>query len=167
MTTSVDVGSWTRGRRGSGWSTGGILSQRRARGQATRRCLTTGRSTIEGWHWSRGLSLHSELLEEKLVGNGVEGGEGYSPLDESLQVAIARAEVTQKVQHQGTVDDGLAEVDALHLAAVFSHGEVPLRELVKLGGEVECPSFPVPEELFLESEPRLSSSIRLVTDDVL
>jgi hypothetical protein len=56
---------------------------------------------------------------------------------------------------------------ALHLAAVFSHGEVPLRELVKLGGEVECPSFPVPDELFLESEPRLSSSIRLVTDDVL
>jgi uncharacterized protein HemY len=63
----------------------------------------------------------------------VEGGEGHAPLDESLQVAVAGAEATQEVQHQGTIDDWLAEIaervsQALHLAAVFPHGEVPLRE---------------------------------------
>jgi hypothetical protein len=40
----------------------------------------------------------------------VEGGEGHSPLDESLQVAAAGAESTQKVRQQGTVGDVLAEV---------------------------------------------------------
>jgi hypothetical protein len=99
--------------------------------RAPRGCLTAGWSTIEGRRWSRGLSLHGELLEEKLVADGVEGGEGHNPLDESLPVAVAGDEAMQKVQHQGTVDDGLAEVTkrvhhALHLAAVFSHGEIPL-----------------------------------------
>jgi hypothetical protein len=63
----------------------------------------------------------------------VEGGEGHTPLDESLQVVVVGAEATQKVQHQGTIGDWLAEIvervsQALHLAAVFSYGEVPLRE---------------------------------------
>jgi hypothetical protein len=63
----------------------------------------------------------------------MECGKGNGPLDESLQVAIAGVEATQKVQHQGPVGDRLAEVaervcHALHLVAVFSHGEVPLRE---------------------------------------
>jgi hypothetical protein len=94
-------------------------------------------------------------------------GKGHYPLDESLQVDVAGAEATQKVQHQGTVGDRLTEVakrvrHVLHLAAVL-----PLRELVKQGIEVECPSLSVPEELFLESEPRLSSGVCLVTDDVL
>jgi hypothetical protein len=115
---------------------------------------------------------HGELLEEKLVPRGVEGGEGHAPLDESLQVAVAGAEATQEVQHQGTIGNWLAEIaervsEALHLAAVFSHGEVPLREQVELGVEVECPSIPIPEELVLESEPRLARSVRLVADDVL
>jgi hypothetical protein len=87
-------------------------------------------------------------------------------------VAVAGAEATQEVQHQGTIGNGLAEIaervsQALHLAAVLSHGEVPLREQVKLGVEVECPRVPVPEELVLESEPRLTSRVRLVADDVL
>jgi hypothetical protein len=56
---------------------------------------------------------------------------------------------------------------ALHLAAVLSHGEVPLRELVELVVKVKVPSVPVPEELFLESEPRLTARVRLVADDVL
>jgi hypothetical protein len=48
-------------------------------------------------------------------------------------VAVAGAEATQEVQHQGTIGDRLAEIaervsQALHLAAVFPHGEVPLRE---------------------------------------
>jgi hypothetical protein len=102
----------------------------------------------------------------------VEGGEGHAPLDESLQVAVAGAEATQEVQHQGTIGNWLAEIaervsQALHLAAVFSHGEVPLREQVELGVEVERPRIPIPEELVLESEPRLASSVRLIADDVL
>jgi hypothetical protein len=60
----------------------------------------------------------------------MECGKGNGPLDKSLQVAIAGAEATQKVQHQGPVDDRHAEVvervhHALHLAAVLIHGEVP------------------------------------------
>jgi hypothetical protein len=87
-------------------------------------------------------------------------------------VAVAGAEATQEVQHQGTIGDRLAEVaervsQALHLAAVFSHGEVPLSEQVELGVEVECPCLPIPEELVLESEPRLACSVRLIADDVL
>jgi hypothetical protein len=102
----------------------------------------------------------------------VEGGEGHTPLDESLQVAVARAEATQEVQHHGTIGNGLAEIakrvsQALHLAAVFAHGEVPLREQVELGVEVERPRITIPEELILESEPHLARSVRLVADDVL
>jgi hypothetical protein len=48
-------------------------------------------------------------------------------------VAVAGAEATQEVQHQGAIGNWLTEIvervsQALHLAAVFSHGEVPLRE---------------------------------------
>jgi hypothetical protein len=87
-------------------------------------------------------------------------------------VAVVGAEATQEVQHQGAISDGLAEVaervcQALHLAAVLSHGEVPLREQVELGVEVERPRIPIPEELVLESEPRLARSVRLVADGVL
>jgi hypothetical protein len=38
---------------------------------------------------------------------------------------------------------------------------------VELGVEVKGPSVPVPEELFLEGEPRLTAHVRLVKDDVL
>jgi hypothetical protein len=51
--------------------------------------------------------------------------------------------------------------------AVLSHEEVPLREQVELGVEVERPRISIPEELVLESEPRLARSVRLVADDVL
>jgi hypothetical protein len=121
---------------------------------------------------SSGLRRHGELLEEKLVPDGMECGKGNGPLDESLQVAIAGAEATQKVQHQGPVGDRLAEVaerarHALHLAAVLVHGEVPLREQVELGVEVQGTSVLVPEELFFEGKPRLTTRVRLVADDVL
>jgi hypothetical protein len=36
-----------------------------------------------------------------------------------------------------------------------------------MGVEVECSRIPVPKELILESEIRLTSSVRLVADDVL
>ena len=87
-------------------------------------------------------------------------------------MAVARTEATQEVQHQGTVHHWLTEIaegvrQAFHLAAVLLHGEVPLGELVKLCVEVKGPSIPVPEELFLESEPRLATHVCLVTGDVL
>jgi hypothetical protein len=87
-------------------------------------------------------------------------------------VAIAGAKATQKVQHQGPIGDRLVEVavrvrHALHLAAILVHGEVPLREQVELGVEVQGASVPVPEELFFEGEPRLTTRVRLVADDVL
>jgi hypothetical protein len=72
--------------------------------------LTAGWGAAECQSRSRGLGRHGELLEEKLVPHSMEGGEGDDPLDESLQVAIARAEATQKVQHQDSVGDRLTEV---------------------------------------------------------
>jgi hypothetical protein len=118
------------------------------------------------------LVRHGELLEEKLISHRMEGGEGHDPLDESLQVTVAWAEATQEVQHQGGVRHRLAEItegvhQALHLAAVLSHVEIPLGELVELCVEVQGASVPVPKELFLEGEPRLTARVRLVADDVL
>jgi hypothetical protein len=80
----------------------------------------------------------------------MEGGKRHDPLDESLQVAVAGAEAMQKVQHQGTVRHWLTKIvegvrQALHLAAVLPHREVPLGELVELGVEEKSPSIPVPE----------------------
>jgi hypothetical protein len=40
----------------------------------------------------------------------MEGEKWHGPLNESLQVAVAGPEATQKVQHQGTVGHWLAEV---------------------------------------------------------
>jgi hypothetical protein len=118
------------------------------------------------------LVRHGELLKEKLIPHRMEGGEGNSPLDESLQVIVAGAEATQEVQHQGVVRHRLTEITegvryALHLAAVLPHIEIPLGELVELGIEVKSSSVPVPEELFLEGEPCLMACVRLVADDVL
>jgi hypothetical protein len=142
------------------------------RGACPRRHLTAGRSSIECRCWCRGLGLHGELIKEKLVPHDMEGGKGHNPLDESLQVAVAGAKATQKVHHQGTVGDGLAEVTervrhALYLAKVLLHGETPLREQVELGVDMERPSLPVLEELALKSEPHFGCHVRLVADDVL
>jgi uncharacterized NAD(P)/FAD-binding protein YdhS len=79
----------------------------------------------------------------------VEGEEGHDPLDESLQVVVVGAEATQKVQHQGTVGEGLVEVaegvhHALHLAVVLTHGEVPperIGETAHQGGVPEPPGY--------------------------
>jgi hypothetical protein len=112
----------TRGRKSRG---GG-----RARGLPPRE--TPG---CQGW-CCRGLvpggSLegHGELLEEKLIPHYIKGGKRHNPLDESLQVVVAGAEATQKVQHQGTAHHWLAEIaevvrQAFHLAAVLLHGEAP------------------------------------------
>jgi hypothetical protein len=118
------------------------------------------------------LVRHGDLLEEKLIPHRMEGGEGHDPLDESLWVTVAGAEATQEVQHHGAVCHRLAEIteglrQALHLAAVLPHVEIPLGELVELCIEVQGTSVPVPEELFLEGEARLTTRVRLVADDVL
>jgi hypothetical protein len=102
----------------------------------------------------------------------MEGGKGHGPLDESLQVVVAMAEAMQKVQHQGTVGDRLPrsrrESAMPFIWQQYSPTKkIPLRELVELGVEVESPSVPVPEELFLEGEPHLSTRARLVADNVL
>jgi hypothetical protein len=56
------------------------------------------------------LNRHGELHKEKLISHNMEGGKGHSPLDQSLQVVVARVEATQEVQHQGMVSHRLAEV---------------------------------------------------------
>jgi hypothetical protein len=170
-TISIIGGSQTRSRR---------YHERRAgrapvdggRGAYPPGCLAAEKSAVEGRGRSGCLSHHGELLEEKIIPHDMEGGEGHDPLDDSLQVAVAGARSMQKVQHQSTVDDRLAEVTkgvrhALHMATVFPNTEIPLRELVELGVEVEGSSISVPEELFLEGEPCLSAHVRLIANDVL
>jgi hypothetical protein len=83
-----------RGCRDSGGSEGRSPGRQRVRGLALRRCMTTRRSTVEGWGGNGCLSIHGKHLKEKLVAHDMEGGEGHSPLDESLQVAVAGAEAT-------------------------------------------------------------------------
>jgi hypothetical protein len=131
-----------------------------------------GGGAVEGRGRRVSLVRHGELLEEKLILHRMEGGERYDPLDESLQVTVAGAEATQEVQHQGAVRHWLVEItegvrQALHLGAVLPHVEIPLGELVELCVKVQGVSVPVPEEMFLEGEPRLTVRVRLVADDVL
>jgi hypothetical protein len=168
-TTAVSGGDVARGR--GGGSIGGP-GGRSAGGLPPGRRLCASGGAVEGRGRRGSLVRHGELLEEKLIPHRMEGGKGLSPLDESLQVTVAGAEVTQEVQHQGAVRHRLAEItegvrQALHLAAVLPHVEIPLGELVELGVEVQGASVPVPEELFLEGEPRLTARVRLVADDVL
>jgi hypothetical protein len=93
-TTSIGGGGRMRGCRDGGGSAGRSLSRRRVRCLALRRCMATGRRTVEGRGGSGCLSIHGKLLKEKLVAHDMEGGEGHSPLDESLQVALAGVEAT-------------------------------------------------------------------------
>jgi hypothetical protein len=92
-TTSVGMGSRTRGHRGGG--EGGVGAPvDRGRGPSPPKVPSHWEGTIEGWGQSGCLGLHAELLMKNLVANDVEGGEGYNPLDESLRVAVTGVEVT-------------------------------------------------------------------------
>jgi hypothetical protein len=88
-----------RGHRDGGVRAGGSPDQRRARGLAPRRHLATERRVVEGRGRRGCLGIDGERLEERLVADDMEGAEGHSPLDESLQVAVAGTEATQKVRH--------------------------------------------------------------------
>jgi hypothetical protein len=106
-----------------------------------------------------------------LVVDDVKSGDGQGPLDESLQVVVAGAEATQKVQHQGTVGDRLTDV-AERVACPSSGGSTrsrigPLREQVERRVEVERPSLPIPDELLLKGDPSLASGALLVANDVI
>jgi hypothetical protein len=83
-----------RGRRGYGRWTSGGPGRRGARGMSPGRHLTTRRSVVECRGRSGCLKRHGELLEEKLVPHGMEGGKGHGLLDESLQVVVPGAEAT-------------------------------------------------------------------------
>jgi hypothetical protein len=83
-TTTVDRGSWTRSRRDDGWRVGRSPGRWRTIVLAPQRRLTAGRRAVESRGRSGRLIRHGELLEEKLVPHDVEGGEGHTPLDESL-----------------------------------------------------------------------------------
>jgi hypothetical protein len=110
MATPVGDGSQTRRPRGGdGWRASRSPCLRRTRGLARRERLTTGGRTVEGRGGDGCLGLQGELFEEKLIAYGVERGDEYVPLDESLQLVVAGAKATQKVQHRGAVGDGLAE----------------------------------------------------------
>jgi hypothetical protein len=169
-TDAVDSGSRTRGR-GRGPSR--APNRLSARGLSPGRRLSTRGGAVDCRGRRGSLDRHGELLKEKLIPHDMEGGKRHDPLDESLQMAVARAEATQEVQHQGTVRHRLAEItegvrQALHLAAVLPTERSLWENWWNWASvEVKGPSIPVPEKLFLESEPRLAALVRLVADDVL
>lgn len=112
-----------------GGRTGGPLCWG-SRGLATRGRVAAVGHTIECHGGGMGLSLQGELLKDKLIAGVVEGVEWYDSLDESLQVVIAAAETTQKVQDEDAVEDKLIEITegvrhAIHSTVVLADGEVP------------------------------------------
>jgi hypothetical protein len=107
------------------------------------------------------LKVHGELLE-KLIADVVEGGEQHRLLDEAPQVVVVSAETTQKVEDEGTVEDGFAEITEglqhiVLLAAVLADGEVPLGEHAEGCVEVESVGLPLVEKLGLKGDPCLAS----------
>jgi hypothetical protein len=98
-TTSVGGGSRTRGRKCRGRGPSGGPGRQSAGGLSLGRRLCTSGGAVECWGRSGSLNRHGELLEEKLIPHDMEGGKRHDPLDESLQVAVAGVEATQKVQH--------------------------------------------------------------------
>jgi hypothetical protein len=95
-------------------------------GLAPGRRLSTRSGAVECRGQRGSLGRHGKLLEEKLIPHCMEGGKRHGPLDESLQMAVAGAEATQEVQHQGTFHHRLAKItegvcQTLHLAAVLPH----------------------------------------------
>lgn len=83
-------------------------------------------------------------------------------IDEGLQVVVAIAKITQKVEDKGAVRDGFVEIlsgvrHALHLSAVLGDREVTLGEEPEGGIEVDGMGLPVIEKLGLEGKPGLAS----------
>jgi hypothetical protein len=85
-------------------------SRRHARAPVDGGRLATGGCVVECRGGGGGLNLQVELLEEKLIADVVEGGEWHGPLDEILQVVVAGAKTTQKVQHEGAIGDKLTQI---------------------------------------------------------
>jgi hypothetical protein len=92
----------------------------------------------------------------------LEGQEGYRAFDEGLQVVVATAEITQKVEDKGAIRDGFIEIlsgvrHALHPSAILGDREVTLGEEPEGGIEVDGMGLPVIEKLGLEGKPGLAS----------
>ena len=71
----------------------------------------------------------------------LEGHEGYRAFDEGLQVVVATAEITQKVEDKCAIGDGLTKIlkrvcHALHPMTVLGDKEVALGEGPKGGVKV-------------------------------
>jgi hypothetical protein len=157
---------------GHGGRASGGLDRRGAGGLSPGRRQGTGVGTVECRGRRVSLVRHGELLEEKLIPHRMEGGERHSPLDESLQVTVAglrpRGRFSTKVRSATGSARSRRESARPFICRQYSPtSRSPLVELVELGVEVKSSSVPVPEELFLEGEPRLTARVRLVADDVL
>ena len=70
---------------------------------------------------------------------------------------------TQHVQNEGTVMDELTKITKgidhpLHLATIFTDGEIVLHENTKLDAEAKYASFAIVEELLLDGQPSVARS---------
>ena len=113
-----------------------------------------------------------DLLQDKVVLNLQEGGEGPLPGDPCPQVAVAVVETRQDIEYQDSVLHRPAEVvksigHALHPPAVLADREVPLREVAEGRIELESAGLGVAEELTLERQPNLTRGATVGPDDVL
>jgi hypothetical protein len=93
----VGGGSRTRGHRCRGRGPSEGPGRRSEGGLSPGRHLSTRGGVVECWGRSGSLYRHGELLEDKLIPHSMEGGKRHGPLDESLHVAVAGVEATQKV----------------------------------------------------------------------
>ena len=136
--------------------------------------LAGGRSTKEGGgrrgggsRWSSherdgggrgraGRGTPGDLLENEVVPDLQEGGEGPLAGDPALQVVIGAAQAPQNIEYQDLIRHRIPEVvksigHALHPPAVLTNGEVPLHEGAEGGVELEGAELGVAEELPLDA----------------
>lgn len=113
-----------------------------------------------------------EFLQDKVVADLEEGGEGLLACDPCPQVVIVVVETTQDIEHEDPVSHWVPEVAksirlSLRLPAELAHGKIALLKGAEIRIKLESPSLGVAEELALECQPSLVHGAAMSPDDVL
>jgi hypothetical protein len=114
----------------------------------------------------RGLLVRQgEFLQNKILADIEEGGEGSSAAKQGADVSEALVEAADHVEDEGAVGDDFAESaevvgHLLETAAVLGDGEVALDEVAEPRLKLDGAHLPVPEELGLDGEPRVLGRVK-------
>jgi len=137
--------------------TPGLIGGRSTKERGSWRGRGSRRSSHErggGGRGRAGRGNPGDLLENEVVSDLQEGGEGPLTGDPCSQVVIGGVETPQDIEHQDPVGHRALEVlqsisHALHPSAELTNGEVPLLEGAEGGVELESAELGVAEELHL------------------